>query len=96
MHTHQGPSRGSASGNGLPPLALVTPPLCIWGDTYLSNERGDEGAHPRHAAAGAQAQRSGRRGVDLKHSRPSGCLEKMQAPPSSLAQEWWNSPYGRA
>ena len=69
-------------------------PLCIWGDTYLSNERGDEGAHPSHAAAGAQAQRSGRRGVDLKHSRPSGCREKMQVPPSSLAQEGWNSPCG--
>ena len=66
-------SSSSAYNNGCP--------LCIWGDTYLSNERGDESAHPCHAAAGAQAQRSGRRGVDLKHSRQSGHIEKMQASP---------------
>lgn len=42
--------------------------LRVWDGTYLSNERSDESTHSCHAAAGAQAQRSCRRRVDLKHS----------------------------
>ena len=66
-NARQGQCRGSGYSNSLPRNGFChAHPLCIWGDTYLSNERGDERAHPCHAAAGAQAQSSGRRGVDLK------------------------------
>lgn len=68
-------------------MHFVMPIPSVFGDdTYLSNERRNESTHSRHATAGAQAQRSSCRGVDLKHSHQCG-LEKMQVPPSSLAQE---------
>lgn len=83
MHTSRALQKAQHGVTGCHAWAFVMPtPSVFGGDTYLSNERSNESTHSCHATAGAQAQCSSCRGVDLKHSHQCG-LEKMQDPSSS-------------